>query len=255
MKKVPAIMALLLCSGLAQARTYDEIINSGFLKVGVPADYAPLAFYNTQEKLVGFDIDMAKDLAKQLNVTPVFYITSWPTLSQDLADDNYDIAMGGVTYTKSRAEKFLLSDEIVPNGKVALAACHVESSLSSLDKIDKPNVKVVVNPGGTNESFVNDNIHTAQVIHVENNFDNIQALRDKTADLMVTDLIEGQYYQYKEPNVLCLATDTPFKGTESYKAYMVQSGNQKLLDAINSWLPNSNKQQLAIKWGVKTQLN
>jgi hypothetical protein len=36
---------------------------------------------------------------------------------------------------------------------------------------------------------------------------------------------------------------------------MVQSGNQKLLDAINSWLPNSNKQQLALKWGVKTQLN
>lgn len=87
-------MALLLCSGIAQARTYDEIINSGFLKVGVPADYAPLAFYNTQEKLVGFDIDMAKDLAKQLNVTTVFYITSWPTLSQDLTDDNYDIAMG-----------------------------------------------------------------------------------------------------------------------------------------------------------------
>ncbi|MCT6867721.1 MAG: transporter substrate-binding domain-containing protein, partial [Gilliamella apicola] len=134
-------------------------------------------------------------------------------------------------------------------------ACHVASNLSSLDKIDQSDVKVVVNPGGTNESFVNDNIHKAQVIRVENNFDNIQALRDKTADLMVTDLIEGHYYQYKEPNVLCLATDTPFKGTESYKAYMVQSGNQKLLNAINSWLPNSNKQQLALKWGVKTQLN
>ncbi|MCX8656512.1 transporter substrate-binding domain-containing protein [Gilliamella sp. B2840] len=255
MKKVSTIMALLLCSGLAQARTYDEIINSGFLKIGVPADYAPLAFYNSQEKLVGFDVDMAKELAKRLNVTPVFYLTSWPTLSQDLANDNYDVAMGGVTYTRERAEKFLLSDEIVKNGKVALAACEVASKLSNLDKIDQPGVKVVVNPGGTNESFVNNNIHTAQVIRVENNFDNIQALRDKKADLMVTDLIEGQYYQYKEPNVLCLATNAPFKGTESYKAYMVQLGNQKLLDVINSWLPHSNKQQLAVKWGVKTQLN
>lgn len=255
MKKLALLAILLLGSQLAHARTYDEIINSGVLRIGVPADYAPLAFYDKQDLLVGFDVDMAKDLAKQLKLTPMFYITSWPTLSQDLADDKYDIAMGGVTYTKDRAAKFLLSNQVVPNGKIALAACNVAANLSSLDKINQPNVKVVVNPGGTNESFVNNNIHNAQVIRVKNNFDNIQALRDKTADMMVTDLIEGQYYQYKEPQVLCLATTQPFKGTESYKAYMVQSGNQKLIDIINNWLPTSNKEQFAVKWGVKTHLN
>lgn len=251
MKKLATFLALILCSQLAQARTYDEIISSGVLRIGVPADYAPLAFYNNEELLVGFDVDMAKDLAKELNLMPMFYITSWPTLSKDLADDKYDIAMGGVTYTKERAANFLLSNEVMPNGKIALAACHVAKNLSNLEKINQPEVKVVVNPGGTNESFVNSNIHTAQVIRVNNNVDNIQALRDKTADLMITDLIEGYYYQYKEPNVLCLATTSPFKGTESYKAYMVQMDNQKLLSIINNWLPKSNKEQLAVKWGVK----
>lgn len=255
MKKLTAIMALLLCSGLAQARTYDEIISSKTIRIGVPADYAPLAFYDNQDSLVGFDIDMAKDLAKKLNVTPEFYITSWPTLSQDLAADKYDVAMGGVTYTKDRAAKFLLSDQVVPNGKIALAACDMAPQLANLDAINQPNVKVVVNPGGTNESFVNQNIHTAHIIRVKNNIDNLQALRDKTADMMVTDLIEGHYYENKEPNVLCLATVKPFEGTESYKAYMVQLNNKKLMDEINNWLPNSNKEQLAIKWGVITHLN
>ncbi|MDF7667685.1 transporter substrate-binding domain-containing protein [Orbaceae bacterium ESL0727] len=274
MKRLITLTTLLLCSQfysqVVQARPYDEIIQSGILKIGVPADYAPLAFFDKTSsdpqassqstfaqsgKLVGFDIDMAKELAKQLNVTPVFYITSWPTLAKDLANDNYDIAMGGVTYTPDRAAKFLLSDEIVPNGKIALAACQSAAKLPDLAHIDRPEVKVVVNPGGTNESFVNKNIHNAQIIRVKDNIENIQALRDKSADMMVTDLIEGHYYAYKEPNVLCLATQTPFTGTESYKAYMVQAGNNKLLTAINQWLPKSNKESLAVKWGVQTHLN
>lgn len=81
----------------AQAKTYDEIINLGILKIGVPVVYALLVFYNTtQEQLVGFNADMVKNLVKKLKVISVFYLMSWPTLPQDLADDKYDVAMGGV---------------------------------------------------------------------------------------------------------------------------------------------------------------
>ncbi len=255
MKKLIMIASLLLCSHFVQAKPYDAIIDSGILRIGVPADYAPLAFLDESKKLVGFDVDMAKELARYLKLTPVFYITSWPTLSKDLLDDNYDIAMGGVTYTSERAAQFLLSDNVLENGKIALAACHVAGKLTGLDAIDKPDVKVVVNPGGTNEKFVNARLHKANIIRVNNNIDNIQALRDKTADMMITDLIEGLYYQNKEPNVLCLATKHPFEGTQSYKAYMVQSGNTSLNHAVNEWLKISNKQALAKKWGIDADLN
>ncbi|XKM12756.1 transporter substrate-binding domain-containing protein [Orbaceae bacterium ac157xtp] len=251
MKKILLSLLTLCVAFSAQARTFDEIKQSGIIKIGVPGDYAPLAFFNEQKNLVGFDVDMAKDLAKQLNLVPVFYITSWPTLSKDLADDKYDIAMGGVTYTKGRAEQFSLTNSVVPNGKIALASCQSAPKLTDINKINQPDVKVVVNPGGTNESFVNGHIHTAQIIRVKNNFDNIQALRDKTADMMVTDLIEGNYYEYKEPGVLCLATKTPFAGTKSYKAYMVQKQNGDLLNAMNQWLKVTNIEGVAKRWGVK----
>lgn len=253
MKKIIFTTLLVLLSQTAQARSFDEIRSSGVIKVGVPADYAPLAYFNENERLVGFDVDMAKDLAKDLGVVPQFVITSWPTLSSDLQNDLYDVAMGGVTYTQGRAAQFLLSDAIVPNGKIALAACAVADKLSDLDNINQPNVRLVVNPGGTNESFVNANIVGAQVIRVKDNFDNLQALRDETADVMITDLIEGNYYQYKEPNVLCLATTTPFAGTESYKSYMVQKDNEALITYINQWLTTVDKVSFAQKWGI--QLN
>lgn len=255
MKRLLAILLLGALTSVAQAKTFDEIKSSGMLRIGVPADYAPLAYYNENDRLVGFDVDMAKNLAKSLKLTPVFVITSWPTLSQDLAEDHYDIAMGGVTYTEARAAQFLLSNAIVPNGKIALASCQSAPKLTDLERINQSDVKVVVNPGGTNEGFVNNNIHGAQIIRVKDNFENIQALRDKTADMMVTDLIEGYYYQYKEPGVLCLATTTPFAGTKSYKAYMVQQQNRDLMDYINNWLAQTNVDNVASHWGVHTKID
>lgn len=131
----------------AQARDMNSIQQSGELKVGVPGDYAPLAFHNKAGELLGYDVDMAKDLGKRLGLKVRFVPTSWPTLSADLQADKFDIAMGGVTETAARAKDFALSQPVVPNGKIALANCASAPALGSLEKIDQPNVKVVVNPG------------------------------------------------------------------------------------------------------------
>ena len=136
----------------AQARDMNSIQQSGELKVGVPGDYAPLAFHNKAGELVGYDVDMAKDLGKRLGLKVSFVTTSWPTLSADLKADKFDIAMGGVTETPERAKDFALSHPVVANGKIALANCMAAPALGSLEKIDRPNVKVIVNPGGTNQS-------------------------------------------------------------------------------------------------------
>ncbi|MBK5145881.1 transporter substrate-binding domain-containing protein [Budviciaceae bacterium BWR-B9] len=243
--------ALILSCLQVQARTMDAIQQSGTLKVGVPGDYAPLAYRNASGALEGYDIDMANALGKSLNLKVDFVITSWPTLSDDLAADKFDVAMGGVTETAKRKAEFGLTKPIVANGKIALASCSVAKELPDLEKIDQPKVKVVVNPGGTNQTFVDSHIKKAQIIRVKDNFDNLQALRDKTADIMVTDLIEGDYYQNKEPNVLCMATEKPFSGTESHKVYMVKKDNTKLLESINTWLQGETKSQLAKQWKIR----
>lgn len=72
--------------------------------MGVPGDYAPLAFHNEAGELRGYDVDMAKDLGQKLGLKVTFVLTSWPTLSGDLKADKFDIAMGGVTETPERAK-------------------------------------------------------------------------------------------------------------------------------------------------------
>lgn len=227
----------------------QSIEHSGELKVGVPGDYAPLAFRNAAGELQGYDVDMARDPgARSLKVS--FVYTSWPALAADLQADKFDIAMGGVTETPARAQAFALSHPVVANGKIALANCRRPAARFA-GKIDRPDVKVVVNPGGTNQSFVDEHIKQAQIIRVQNNVDNLQALRQKTADMMVTDLIEGDYYQSKEPGVFCVANETPFAGTASNKVYMMSKDNPALLKKVNQWLDSQDKEVLKRKWKIR----
>ena len=78
-----------------------------------------------------------------------------------------------------------------------------------------------------------------------------QALRQKTADMMVTDLIEGDYYQSKEPGVFCVANETPFAGTASDKVYMMSKDNPALLEKVNQWLDSQDKEVLKRKWKIR----
>lgn len=62
----------------------QSIEHSGELKVGVPGDYAPLAFRNAAGELQGYDVDMARDLGRTLGLKVSFVYTSWPALAADL---------------------------------------------------------------------------------------------------------------------------------------------------------------------------
>lgn len=136
------------------------------------------------------------------------------------------------------------------NGKIALTHCQKVNKFPTLDAIDRQNVKVIVNPGGTNQSFVDANIKQAQIIRTKDNVANLQGIRNKSADIMFTDLIEGDYYQSKEPGVFCVATPEVLAGTGSYKVYMMAKDNQPLLEEVNQWLAGKTKTLLAQKWNI-----
>lgn len=250
-KSVAVAFGLLVFSLHLQARTLDEISASGVLRVGVPGDYAPLAWHDAVTgQLQGFEIDLANNFGSELGTRVEFVPTSWPDLTRDLASGKFDIAIGGITATPERANTFSLSREILPNGKIALTHCKTSTLYNSPDTIDRPGVRVVVNPGGTNQSFVEKNIHHAQIIRMANNPDTLQAIRSQTADVMFTDLLEGQYYHATEPETFCLTTPRPFKGTESSKVWMMNT-SPGLLNAVNTFLQKERLSALAKKWNVQ----
>lgn len=205
----------------AHESNMDLMAARGVLRVGMPGDYAPFA-YNASDKpplikhqprtdadktvatLVGIDVELAHDLAASLGVHLQIVATSWRDLSADLAANRFDIGMGGVTRTLQRAKTALFSDAYLEDGKGALARCAIARELTDLAHIDRPGVRVIVNPGGTNEQFVREHIaHAAVRVHSDN-ISIFTALATGEADVMLTDLIEARWQARSDPR-LCVA--------------------------------------------------
>ena len=152
--KVCLTMAALV--GLAHADTptrLDAIVGSGVLRVGLTEDYKPFSFADASGKVEGLDVDMGTSLAQSLGVRLEIVKTSWPTLKSDLEANRFDIAMGGITITFDRQKTGLFSNPVFSSGKTPITHCGDEAKYGTVAVIDQPGVRVIVNPGGTNERF------------------------------------------------------------------------------------------------------
>ena len=74
-------------------------------------------------------------------------------LAHDAKTDAFDMAIGGISRTPQRKEELILSDSYLETGKTILCREADAARFGSLADVDRPGVRVLYNPGGTNEDF------------------------------------------------------------------------------------------------------
>ncbi len=232
---VAAAALLMAAPSWAQSSRLDEIIKRGTLRVGTTGDYKPFTSLDkSNNTYTGFDIDLAQDLAKAMGVKVEFVPTAWPKLAEDFGADKFDMAMGGVSVTLGRAKVGYFTIPYMREGKTPIARCTDVKKFQTIADIDKANVRVIVNPGGTNEAFARANIKTAQITVFPDNtkiFDEIAANR---ADIMMTDASETRFQAKEHKGKLCsIHPDKPFDFAE--KAYWLQR-DEPLKQFADQWL-------------------
>lgn len=204
----------------AQTSRLDEILVRGVLRVGTTGDYKPFSYRaNFSSPFIGLDIELAGQLATALGVRVEIVPTSWPDLMKDFGEDRFDIAMSGVSISLERQKKALYSIPYLKDGKTPITRCENLARFQTLAQIDQPGVRLIVNPGGTNERFARANIRQASIaVHPDNTsiFDQIVAGQ---ADLMITDAIETRLQQKLKPALCAVHPDMPFDFSE--KAYLL----------------------------------
>jgi len=244
---MPVALALAIAQAAASPRSYPDVarqvLDSGILRVGTTGDYAPFSL-SADGDYRGSDIELARWLADQLRVSVVFVQTSWPTLMADHQRNRFDIALSGITETADRAQLARFSVPYYQDGKMALGRCEHSAQFNSLADIDQPEIRVIVNPGGTNQRFVNQHIKQATVRVFPDNrtiFDELVAAR---ADIMITDHIEAQLQAARHPTLCVL--NTGYLSTHR-KAILMQA-DASLEALINKPLAIALREGLVRHW-------
>ena len=226
------LMLVAALTGTADAATLQQVRDAGILRIGTTGDYKPFAFKEPGGIYRGADITMARQLAQALGVKPEFVPTTWANLDHDFADGRFDIAVGGVTILPAREQIAAFSPPMLTDGKRPIVRCADKDRFTSVASIDQPGVRVVVNPGASNEAFARANFPHAQLtIHPDNTtvFDEIVAGRE---DVMVTDGIEVEHQSFLHPQ-LCPA-DVPAPFTRLEKAFMLPK-DPAFVAAVDQW--------------------
>jgi cyclohexadienyl dehydratase len=251
-KKIPKFWGLFLLLVLCCATIFSacknnndspkgkvaEIVERGTLLVGTTGDYRPLTFRESDGTYWGFGIELAKEIAKELGVETAFVQTSWPTLTDDvLAEPQlFDLAIGGISITEARCKIMLMSEGYLVNGKTILCRAADADRFHSLADIDKPGVRVMVNPGGQNEQFANENLSHATIIVHPRNEEIPSLIAEGEADVMITEITEAPYYVQTDTRLAAPLLNEPF--THGEIGVLMQKDQEDLLQLANKKIQN-----------------
>ena len=231
MKVIVAILLTWFATPAAAA-DLSHVQAAGVLRVGTTGDYKPFAYRKADGSYRGADIDMARQLAHELGVRIEFVPTSWAMLDQDFTVGRFDIAVGGITILPSREKIAAFSTATLTDGKRPIVRCVDKDRYTSIASIDQRGVRVVVNPGASNEAFARAQFPHAQLtIHTDNVsvFEEILAGRE---DVMVTDGIEVDHQALLHPQLCAAAVPAPFTRLE--KAFMLPQ-DPAFVTAVDRW--------------------
>jgi polar amino acid transport system substrate-binding protein len=99
-----AVLTVAALVGVAEARSLDDMIKAGVIRIGVNPNFPPNSSYNDKNELEGFDIDVGNKIAEALKLTAEFVPTETPQRVPFIVSDKIDISLGALTRSSERAK-------------------------------------------------------------------------------------------------------------------------------------------------------
>ena len=124
----------------------EMIRKRGTLRVGYIKDRLPFAFINAQSNLVGFDVEMAHLLAKELGVNLEFFLIDRKNIAKRLDDGYCDIVMTGVAITTERVQKMAFSESYMKQTFAFIMKDHRRNEFKTwkdIKMIDSPRIGIL----------------------------------------------------------------------------------------------------------------
>ncbi len=214
------------------ASRLDEVAKSGTLRVCTPGDYKPFSFLRPDGSYEGLDIDLVDAAAKALGVKVEMVKTAWPSLMKDF-QEKCDVAVGGISVTTDRQKSAFFTVAYMVNGKAPITKCENVAKFQTVADIDKPNITVVENPGGSNERFARANFKQAKIVIFPDNVTIFDEILKGNADVMISESVEAIVQAKLRPGLCAVNPDKPLQYGEM--AWLLPRGDATMKAWMDTW--------------------
>ena len=239
MKKLALLLAITVALftvqiGSVSAGQLDEIQKRGTLRVGLEPGYMPFELTSKKGEIIGFDVDMAKRMAKAMGVKLELVSTAWDGIIPALLTDKFDIIMSGMTLTQERNLSINFANPYVTIGQTMLVNKKHEGKISSYKDLNSPEFTVGSKLGTTGEQATKRMIGKAKYISYETEQEGVLEVVNGKIDAFIYDLPFNVVAYGQRGAGKIFHVDTPF--TSEPIAWAVRKGDYDFINWLNNFL-------------------
>lgn len=225
---------------------------TGVLRVGYNADARPFVFFNQMGELVGYDVAMIYELAKDLKATVQFVPFSWDYLTRDMTENKFDVAISGLYVTAQRIQFASFTEPYLRFSPALVVPKSHKNEFESITAIRKmKSLRLGISEGPELVDLANKYIPDATLVVVDNyNAMLADYFAEGRIDAALWDISGGQMWTLGHPDYVTLIPAGI--GAPLLMGYMVQKNSPQFLNFLNYWLElkenDGFKKRLYNKW-------
>ncbi|RLQ97334.1 amino acid ABC transporter substrate-binding protein [Falsibacillus albus] len=223
---------------------YDKIKKDGVLTIGTEGTYAPFTFHDKSGKLTGFDVELAREVAKRLGVKAEFKETQWDSMFGGLNSKRFDMIANEVGIRPDRQKKYDFSDPYIKSAAVLVTAKD-NDKVKSFD--DMKGLTAAQSLTSNYRDIAEKN--GAKIMGVEGLSQSIKLIEQGRADVTVNDKLSILDYLNNKKNANIKIAATAKDAASS--AFMFRKGNDKLVKEVNKALKDMKEDGTYLKISKK----
>ncbi len=249
---VIAAASLLFAGGTKESEgdtSLTDVKEKAVFILGLDDSFPPMGFRDEKGEIVGFDIDLAREVCRRMGVELKLQPIDWDAKILDLNSGDIDAIWNGLTITPERQESVTFSKPYIANRQIIVVKA--DSGIDSIAAL--AGRKVGLQLGSSAENAVLSNPGAAESFAEMAKYqDNVQALMDLEVgriDAVVVDEILGRYYISKKPGLFSVASEA---FAEEQYGIGFRLGDQALAAEVDRILDEMDKDgaagEISAKW-------
>ncbi len=266
MKKVLVVLLLILNVNILFAddinlwkkSTLNQIVQSGELRVGLEPGYMPFEMKDKKGRIIGYDVDIAKAMAKAMGVKLKLVPTAFDGIIAGLITNKFDVIISGMTITQQRNLKVNFSDPYIVVGQTVLVNKDLQNTIKKAKDLDNEKYTITAKLGQTGEIVARKFFKKAKVITFDTEGDAVAEVLNGRAAAFINDHPYNSMFMDSKGKGKLVHLDKSL--TYEPLAFAIRKGDPDFLNWLNNFLKQIKEdkvinlhERLYQKWFVDTK--